>query len=146
MQPTLTAPGSKRLKAECEKLLSNLSFKSNLRRYTEGCARAVVLDGWTGFDDRSLIAGDGPQFIADIRAVDDLQMFRSDAEDHCVVDEDEDEGGDWEEVDEARRRVENNNTSRYQIMTYVPGECLICSYPRAADEDEIHSLSSTCSQ
>ena len=35
MKPTLKAPGSKRLKLEHEKLLSNFAFNFNLRRYTE---------------------------------------------------------------------------------------------------------------
>jgi len=33
MKPTLKAPGSKRLKLEHEKLLSNVGFNFNLRRY-----------------------------------------------------------------------------------------------------------------
>ena len=36
IKPTLKAPGSKRLKLEHEKLLSNFAFNFNLRRYTEG--------------------------------------------------------------------------------------------------------------
>ena len=35
MKPTLKAPGSKRLKLEHEKLLSNVGFNFNLRRYTK---------------------------------------------------------------------------------------------------------------
>ena len=34
MKPTLKAPGSKRLKLEHEKLLSNFAFNFNWRRYT----------------------------------------------------------------------------------------------------------------
>ena len=33
VKPTLKPPGSKRLKLEAEKLLSNFAFKFNLRRY-----------------------------------------------------------------------------------------------------------------
>ena len=33
IKPTLKAPGSKRLKLEDEKLLSNVAFNFNLRRY-----------------------------------------------------------------------------------------------------------------
>jgi len=33
MEPTLQAPGSKRLKLESEELLANFGFKFNLRRY-----------------------------------------------------------------------------------------------------------------
>ena len=34
IKPTLKAPGSKRLKLEDEKMLSNFAFKFHLRRYT----------------------------------------------------------------------------------------------------------------
>jgi hypothetical protein len=33
MKPTLTAPGSKRLRLKYDQLLSNFAFKFNLRRY-----------------------------------------------------------------------------------------------------------------
>ena len=36
MKSTFKAPGSKLLKLEQEKLLSNFAFKFNLRRYTQG--------------------------------------------------------------------------------------------------------------
>jgi hypothetical protein len=35
MEPTLKAPGSKRLKLERKKMLSNFVFDSNLRRYNQ---------------------------------------------------------------------------------------------------------------
>ena len=35
IKPTLKAPGTKRLKLECDKPLSNFAFKFNLRRYTK---------------------------------------------------------------------------------------------------------------
>ena len=35
IKPTVKAPGTKRLKLECHKLLSTFAFKFNLRRYTE---------------------------------------------------------------------------------------------------------------
>ena len=34
MKPTLKAPGSKRLKLQCDKLLSSFAFDFNWRRYT----------------------------------------------------------------------------------------------------------------
>jgi len=34
IKPTLKAPGTKRLKLKCDRLLSTLAFKFNLRRYT----------------------------------------------------------------------------------------------------------------
>ena len=45
----------------------------------------MILDGWKCLDDIFLIDGDKPDFIADIQAVDDPRMFRSDAENHYVV-------------------------------------------------------------
>jgi len=36
---TLKAPGSKRLKVECDILLSTFGFKNNLRRYIKGLDR-----------------------------------------------------------------------------------------------------------
>jgi len=36
MKPPLKAPGTKRLKLRCDKLLSDFAFKFNLRRYTQG--------------------------------------------------------------------------------------------------------------
>jgi hypothetical protein len=41
MNPTLKAPGCKRLKLKCDELLSNFAFKFNLRRYIK------TLDGVT---------------------------------------------------------------------------------------------------
>jgi len=40
MKPTLKAPGTKRLKLNCDEQLSNSAFKFNLRRYTKvgGCS------------------------------------------------------------------------------------------------------------
>jgi hypothetical protein len=38
MNPTLKAPGTKRLKLKCDVLLLNIAFKFNLRRYPEGVA------------------------------------------------------------------------------------------------------------
>jgi hypothetical protein len=41
MNPTLKAPGTKRLKLKYDELVSNFAFKFNLRRYTmglSGCA------------------------------------------------------------------------------------------------------------
>ena len=47
----------------------------------------MILDGWNRPDDRFSVTNDGrgPQFIADIQAVNDPAMFRSDAEDHYVA-------------------------------------------------------------
>jgi hypothetical protein len=43
IKPTLKAPGNKRLKLECNELLSIFAFKFNLRRYTsEAPARSAV--------------------------------------------------------------------------------------------------------
>jgi hypothetical protein len=36
MKPKLKLPGTKRLKLECDGLLSDFGFKFNLRRYTKG--------------------------------------------------------------------------------------------------------------
>jgi hypothetical protein len=36
IEPTLNAPGTKRLKLKYEKLLSLFAFNSNLRRYSKG--------------------------------------------------------------------------------------------------------------
>ena len=36
IKPTLKAPGTKRLKVKCEKLLSIFSFNLSLRRYSKG--------------------------------------------------------------------------------------------------------------
>jgi hypothetical protein len=44
MKPTLKAPGSKRLKVEYEKLLSNCALNFNLRRYNVGSYRLLVPD------------------------------------------------------------------------------------------------------
>jgi hypothetical protein len=41
-KPTLKAPGSKRLKLQDEKMLSNMAFKFNLRRYTT-VNRAIIV-------------------------------------------------------------------------------------------------------
>ena len=41
IKPTLKAPGSKRLKLEHEKTLSNFAFKLNLRRYSMAPPRAL---------------------------------------------------------------------------------------------------------
>ena len=35
IKPTLKAPGTERLKLKCDELLSNFTFKFNLRRYNE---------------------------------------------------------------------------------------------------------------
>ena len=43
IKPTLKAPGTKRLKLKYDKMLSNIAFKFNLRRYTKG-ARAVRVE------------------------------------------------------------------------------------------------------
>jgi hypothetical protein len=40
MEFVLKAPGTKRLKLECDKLLSSFAFKFNLRRYSKGTATA----------------------------------------------------------------------------------------------------------
>jgi hypothetical protein len=37
VEPTLKAPGSKRLKLQYDELLSSLPFKFNLRRYVTAC-------------------------------------------------------------------------------------------------------------
>jgi hypothetical protein len=42
IKPTLRAPGTKRLKLNCDVLLSTSAFKFNLRRYTEACIAAEV--------------------------------------------------------------------------------------------------------
>ena len=42
IKPTLTAPGTKRLKLQYDSLLSNFAFKFNLRRYTMPTAVAVA--------------------------------------------------------------------------------------------------------
>ena len=44
IDPTLKAPGSKRLKLNCDEPLSNFAFKFNLRRYSMSIA-----DGSPGF-------------------------------------------------------------------------------------------------
>jgi len=36
IKPTLKAPGNKRMKLKCDKLLSTSAFKFNLRRYSPG--------------------------------------------------------------------------------------------------------------
>jgi len=51
MKPTLKVPGSKRLKLEAEKMLSNFAFKFNLRGYSpgagSGCASTCAsCPGW----------------------------------------------------------------------------------------------------
>jgi hypothetical protein len=43
INPTLKAPGTKRLKLKCHKLLSRFAFKFNLRRFKKG--RAARLSG-----------------------------------------------------------------------------------------------------
>ena len=40
IKPKLKPPGTKRLKLECDGLLSNFGFKFNLRRYTKVAAQA----------------------------------------------------------------------------------------------------------
>ena len=35
IKPTLKAPGTKRLRLKCDKLLSHFAFNFNLRRYTK---------------------------------------------------------------------------------------------------------------
>jgi hypothetical protein len=42
MKPKLTPPGTKRLKLECDELLSNFGFKSDLRRFS--MASVIGLD------------------------------------------------------------------------------------------------------
>jgi hypothetical protein len=42
IKPKSKAPVSKSLKLKCDELLSNVAFKFNLRRYTEGAARALL--------------------------------------------------------------------------------------------------------
>jgi len=42
IQPVLKAPGAKRLKLECDILLSNSTFKFNLRRHIKDAANAVL--------------------------------------------------------------------------------------------------------
>jgi hypothetical protein len=42
MKPVLKAPGTKRLKLTCDKLLSNVAFSLNLRRYTEDALITVL--------------------------------------------------------------------------------------------------------
>jgi len=44
MKPTLKAPGTKRLKLEHDKLLSNFAFNFNLRRYTKVKRAQLVLE------------------------------------------------------------------------------------------------------
>jgi hypothetical protein len=39
IKPTLKAPGTERLKLECDELLSKCAFNFNLRRYNQGTAR-----------------------------------------------------------------------------------------------------------
>jgi len=41
MKPTLKPPGTKRLKLEYDKLLSNFGFKINLRRYSKATWKVV---------------------------------------------------------------------------------------------------------
>jgi hypothetical protein len=41
MKPTLKAPGAKRLKLKCDKMLPNSAFKLNLRRYTKAWITAA---------------------------------------------------------------------------------------------------------
>jgi len=38
IKPTLAAPGTKRLKLKCDKLLSSFAFNFNLRRYVTATA------------------------------------------------------------------------------------------------------------
>jgi len=48
IKPTLIAPGSKRLKLDDDKLLSNFAFNFNLRRYNEGDEETLDLVRSTG--------------------------------------------------------------------------------------------------
>jgi len=41
IKPTVTATGTKRLKLKCDKLLSNVAFKFNLRRYNAEAAKGM---------------------------------------------------------------------------------------------------------
>jgi len=45
IKPTLIAPGTKRLKVNCDTLLSTSAFKVYLRRYTKDTTRADSLEG-----------------------------------------------------------------------------------------------------
>jgi hypothetical protein len=47
IKPTLTAPGTKRLKLECDEPLSNFAFNFKLRRYTTGFDRWKKIYGET---------------------------------------------------------------------------------------------------
>ena len=44
IKPTLRAPGLKRLKLKCDKLLSTFAFKFNLRCYSEAVETANFAD------------------------------------------------------------------------------------------------------
>ena len=44
INPTLKAPGTKRLKPKCVILLSKIAFNCNLRRYSKAVQRMIELD------------------------------------------------------------------------------------------------------
>jgi len=46
IKPTLKAPRTKRLKRKYDELVSNVSFKFNLRRYTPACATTRRTSPW----------------------------------------------------------------------------------------------------
>ena len=57
IKPMLKAPGTKRLKLRCDKLLSDVVFNFNLRRYTEGGRLEgfqVAEGGAAAFDEAAL--------------------------------------------------------------------------------------------
>jgi len=68
IKPTLKAPGSKRLKLNCDELLSSFAFKFNVRRYTSVGDRipyvivkaAKNAKGWEKSEDPiyALVGGD----------------------------------------------------------------------------------------
>jgi hypothetical protein len=46
IKPTLKAPGTKRLKLQCDELLSDFAFDFNLRRYIELLRQFMDYSGW----------------------------------------------------------------------------------------------------
>jgi hypothetical protein len=64
MKPTLKAPGSDRLRLECDKLLLNFAFNFNLRRYNK-CRWNNGPDA-TNENRAQILAGPGKYFACHI--------------------------------------------------------------------------------
>jgi hypothetical protein len=56
MKPTLTAPGSGRLKVKCDEPITNFAFKSNLRRYMKVQSEVRQVLGAVGFRSAGAVA------------------------------------------------------------------------------------------